>query len=211
MCFQLFQLFRISTTQPIHFHPKPRQSTNPPYLDLPYADCATYPTPKPLPYTIFQPTLYRLPQTDEAYKDTTESDRPALYQIAAYPTPSSYPIPHSSPIPHTAHPGFTLGRAPEHTHWKKDSPLKKASSQPRPLTTHQLLPTREFSAGPSQASLPYIPTDGLLVGCTPGRARGPLFIFRKIHLYGKTKKSTHGHQTAKPLRTHFPEPAEGLN
>jgi len=49
----------------------------------------------------------------------------------------------------------------------------------------------------------HIPTDGLLVGRTPGRARGPLFIFRKIHLYGKTKKSTHGHQTAKPFRTHF--------
>jgi hypothetical protein len=49
----------------------------------------------------------------------------------------------------------------------------------------------------------HIPTDGLLVGRTPGIARGPLFIFRKIHLYGKTKKSTHGHQTAKPFRTHF--------
>ena len=49
----------------------------------------------------------------------------------------------------------------------------------------------------------HIPTDGLLVGRTPDRARGPLFIFRKIHLYGKTKKSTHGHQTAKPFCTHF--------
>jgi hypothetical protein len=46
---------------------------------------------------------------------------------------------------------------------------------------------------------------------TPDRARGPLFIFRKIHLYGKTKKSTHGHQTAKPLRRHSPEPAEESN
>jgi hypothetical protein len=49
----------------------------------------------------------------------------------------------------------------------------------------------------------HIPSDGLLVGRTPDRARGPLFIFRKIHLYGKTKKSTHGHQTAKPFCTHF--------
>ena len=50
------------------------------------------------------------------------------------------------------------------------------------------------------------------MGCTPGRVRGPLFIFRKIHLYGKTKKSTHGHQTTKPSCTHFergpvPDPA----
>jgi len=37
--------------------------------------------------------------------------------------------------------------------------------------------------------------------------RGPLFIFRKIHLYGKTKKSTHGHQTTKPFCTHFSESA----
>lgn len=42
-----------------------------------------------------------------------------------------------------------------------------------------------------------------LVGPTPGRARGPLFIFRKIHLYGKTKKSTHGHTNPKPFCTHF--------
>ena len=34
-------------------------------------------------------------------------------------------------------------------------------------------------------------------------ARGPLSVFRKIHLYGKTKKSTHGHQTTKPFCTHF--------
>ena len=49
----------------------------------------------------------------------------------------------------------------------------------------------------------HIPSDGLLVGRTPERARGPLLIFRKIHLYGKTKKSTHGHQTTKPFCTHF--------
>lgn len=55
-----------------------------------------------------------------------------------------------------------------------------------------------FSLPPS-----HIPSDGLLVGRTPERARGPLSIFRKIHLYGKTKKSTHGHQTTKPFCTHF--------
>ena len=45
------------------------------------------------------------------------------------------------------------------------------------------------------------------MGRTPDRARGPLLIFRKIHLYGKTKKSTHGHQTTKPFCTHSPFPA----
>jgi hypothetical protein len=45
------------------------------------------------------------------------------------------------------------------------------------------------------------------VGRTPDRVRGLLFIFRKIHLYGKTKKSTHGHQTTKPFCTHSPFPA----
>lgn len=47
----------------------------------------------------------------------------------------------------------------------------------------------------------HIPSEGVLVGRTPGRLRGPLFIFRKIHLYGKTKKSTHGHTNVKPFRT----------
>ena len=41
------------------------------------------------------------------------------------------------------------------------------------------------------------------MGRTPGTARGPRFIFRKIHLYGKTKKSTHGHQTTLPKCTNF--------
>lgn len=55
----------------------------------------------------------------------------------------------------------------------------------------------------TSTSLPpsHIPTDGLLVGRTPERARGPLSIFRKILYYGKTKKSTHGYQTAKPFCT----------
>ena len=50
----------------------------------------------------------------------------------------------------------------------------------------------------------HIPSGGLLVGSTRPGARAPLLIFRKIHLYGKTKKSTHDHQTAKPYCTHFP-------
>ena len=52
----------------------------------------------------------------------------------------------------------------------------------------------------------YLPTEELLVADTPDRARAPLFIFRKIHLYGKTKKSTHGHQNQKPYCTHFSQP-----
>lgn len=64
----------------------------------------------------------------------------------------------------------------------------------------QLCPTLSGRA----ALLPsHIPSDGVLVGRTPEPARGPLFIFRKIHLYGKFKKSTHDHQTTKPFRTHF--------
>lgn len=51
--------------------------------------------------------------------------------------------------------------------------------------------------------LSHIPSETVLVGRTPELPRGPLFIFRKIHLYGKTKKSTHGHQTTKPFCTHF--------
>jgi hypothetical protein len=42
-------------------------------------------------------------------------------------------------------------------------------------------------------------SDPHLPRCTPRHAPGPLLIFRKIHLYGKSKKSTHGHQTARPL------------
>jgi len=62
----------------------------------------------------------------------------------------------------------------------------------------QLCPTLSGRA----ALLPsHIPSETILVGRTPDRARGPLFIFRKIHLYGKFKKSTHGHQTAELFRT----------
>ena len=45
-------------------------------------------------------------------------------------------------------------------------------------------------------------TDDVRVGRTPDPTRGPLLISRKIHLYGKTKKSTHARQTTKPFRTH---------
>ena len=42
------------------------------------------------------------------------------------------------------------------------------------------------------------PSDPIGGPRTPTGARGPLFIFRKIHLYGKTKKSTHGRTTPTP-------------
>ena len=60
-----------------------------------------------------------------------------------------------------------------------------------------------------RAALPpsHIPSETVLVGRTPEPARGPLFIFRKILNYGKTKKSTHGHQTTLPFCTHFCKPA----
>jgi hypothetical protein len=34
-------------------------------------------------------------------------------------------------------------------------------------------------------------------------ARGPIPIFRKIHLYGKSVKSTHGHTKKKPNQPDF--------
>src|ERR1700753_2281518 len=48
---------------------------------------------------------------------------------------------------------------------------------------------------------PHIPSDPIDDPTLPPGARGPLFIFRKIHLYGKTKKSTHGHTNEKPICT----------
>jgi hypothetical protein len=41
---------------------------------------------------------------------------------------------------------------------------------------------------------PHRLTDPIGGAATLPAARGPLLIFRKIHLYGKTKKSTHGHR-----------------
>ena len=83
------------------------------------------------------------------------------------------------------------------------SPTKETRSTARLLTTFLLLPTLQPRPGPlcRVGSAPHIPTDRLSVGSTPGRARASLFFFRKIHLYGKTKKSTHGHQNQKPFGT----------
>ena len=58
---------------------------------------------------------------------------------------------------------------------------------------------------PGQWFTSHIPSDGIREARTPDRVRGPLLIFRKILNYGKTKKSTHCHQNAKPYRTeHLP-------
>jgi hypothetical protein len=38
-------------------------------------------------------------------------------------------------------------------------------------------------------------TDLFLAARTPAAGSGPANDFRKIHLYGKTEKPTHGHQT----------------
>jgi hypothetical protein len=124
--------------------------------------------------TQFRPTLYRfrhLPYTKRAtlyrFRDLPYTQRPTLYQISIYPIPClhcrvGYPIPYAYPIPgltdlpYTAHRAreLAVGRPLERTHWGKIPPLKKFSSQPRPLTTHQLLPTREFSVGPGRAGEP---------------------------------------------------------
>ena len=53
---------------------------------------------------------------------------------------------------------------------------------------------RQLSAGPSHS--PSDPTDGLKM---PHPVRRPIFFFRKIILYGKTKKSTHARTTPRPL------------
>lgn len=58
---------------------------------------------------------------------------------------------------------------------------------------------RSGSLGQSPQVLPSRRlTDPIGGPATPPRVPGPLFIFRKIHLYGKTKKSTHGHTTQTP-------------
>ena len=53
--------------------------------------------------------------------------------------------------------------------------------------------------------LSHIPTGPIGGSGSPAGARGPLFIFRKIHLYGKTKKWTHGHTTELPTCAPFAE------
>lgn len=57
---------------------------------------------------------------------------------------------------------------------------------------------------PGQLCLPRLYSEGSSGCCTPGLARVPLFAFRKIHLYGKTKKSTHNYTTANYLPTYLP-------
>jgi hypothetical protein len=53
------------------------------------------------------------------------------------------------------------------------------------------------------AAPPHILTDPLLAQSTPHGPRVPLLNFRKIPLYGKTKKSTHDHTNHLPFRTTF--------
>lgn len=48
---------------------------------------------------------------------------------------------------------------------------------------------------------PHKSTDPIGGPAPPPAARGPLLIFRKIHLYGKTKKSTHDHQNGNAAST----------
>jgi hypothetical protein len=69
--------------------------------------------------------------------------------------------------------------------------------------TRQSLPCGGPPAVRAPFRLPpsHIPADPNGGRATPPGARGPLFIFRKIILYGETKKSTHGHTTRTPTRT----------
>jgi hypothetical protein len=70
--------------------------------------------------------------------------------------------------------------------------------------THRTALPRGAAARLSGLSPPsHIPTDHIGGPGPPAGARGPLFIFRKIHLYGKSKKSTHGHTTQTPTCTNF--------
>jgi hypothetical protein len=77
------------------------------------------------------------------------------------------------------------------------------------IGAHQKRPSaHECAVGPPQlpgvpldTPPPHIPSDPVDDPALPPGARGPLFIFRKINLYGKTKKSTHGHTNEKPICT----------
>jgi len=64
-------------------------------------------------------------------------------------------------------------------------------------------PVAGLGSRPGARGVPHVPTGGVLVGPTPDRARARVNGFRKIHLYGKTKKSTHGHTNPKPFCTRF--------
>ncbi len=89
--------------------------------------------------------------------------------------------------------------------WKR--PRTTCNEPPRPLTTRRFLPTLRAPRGdlppgaaPSgpQSLPPHRRTGGVGGAATPPRARGPLSASRKIHLYGETKKSTHGHPAQPP-------------
>lgn len=59
-----------------------------------------------------------------------------------------------------------------------------------------------FQACPSSCFAPsHIPSDGLSPRSPPHRARARGLFFRKIHLYGFSKKSTHGRTALIPSRT----------
>lgn len=63
------------------------------------------------------------------------------------------------------------------------------------------------SGGPPSGALlalSHLPTDPVLDPAPPRAARGPGFFFRKIHLYGKTKKWTHDHTNSPTIATFFP-------
>jgi hypothetical protein len=53
-------------------------------------------------------------------------------------------------------------------------------------------------------ALSHLPTDPVLDAAPPRSSRGPGFFFRKIHLYGKTKKWTHDHTSSPTIATFFP-------
>jgi hypothetical protein len=71
---------------------------------------------------------------------------------------------------------------------------QKGRGGARLLTTILLLPTLYQRKGPCPAAPrpSYLPPADQRAKSTPHGLRGPISIFRKIHLYGKTKKSTHG-------------------
>jgi hypothetical protein len=75
------------------------------------------------------------------------------------------------------------------------------SSTPRPLGGSSRCGVVCFSClSAASAPLSHRCSDPLAPRRTPRPAPGPLLIFRKIHLYGKTKKSTHGHTNHKTDR-----------
>ena len=75
----------------------------------------------------------------------------------------------------------------------------------RLLTTFSQLPTLRTRQGPGQA-VSHRSCGHQTAARTPRRVRAPLFGFRKIHLYGKSKKSTHGHQTQIQICSTFLQP-----